>query len=167
MRQALRLIAYAGAGTVVLLGAPMFLMSPVEAAEAPVAETTRWLSLGPASISILALGAICIVCFAIALRSARREDAWPHWRSLILGCGEAAFLVGIIGTFSSMLAAFHAIAAMGAAVTPADLAGGYALAIERLLLGSWVALIALVAAGILGLTASVVGRLPAEERSGG
>ena len=161
MRRFLRLIGYAGACTVILLCATLFLMGPVQAAEMHVSDESRWSALSPASLLILALGAGCIVCLAIALKSARRKDAWPHWRSLLLGFGEAAFLVGIIGSFSSMSEAFHTIASMGAAVTPADIADGYSRATERLVMGGWVALIALIGSAVLAIAAS--GAAPLED----
>ncbi len=80
----------------------------------------------------------------------RRNDAWPHWRALLLGLGEAAFLLGVIGTFHEMGESFEIVASMGAAVTPSDVAEGYARSVERLVLGAWIALAALIGAAILG-----------------
>ena len=46
--------------------------------------------------------------------------------------------------------AFEDVASIGAAVTASDVAEGYACSVERLVLGAWIALAALIGAAILG-----------------
>jgi biopolymer transport protein ExbB len=59
------------------------------------------------------------------------------WLSLI---GNIAPMLGLFGTVYGMIGAFNAIVTMGAAVTPADMAGGISTALITTLFGLFVAM---------------------------
>jgi hypothetical protein len=163
MRYSVRITAYGGVGAILLLFGLLFVVpSPVQAQEERVTESA-WITVEPFTILILVVGASCVVCFGVGVKRARRKDAWPHWRAILLGLGEAAFLLGVIGTFRGMGEAFDVLASIGAAVNPADVAEGYSRSVDRLVLGGWVALAALMGAAILGLAAAV----PSRQRGAG
>ena len=98
---------------------------------------------------IMLAGLALLVLIPVGAMKAKREGAWPHWRRLVRGLGEAAFLIGIISAFGGMIAAFRTIAEMGASVTPADLADGLSRAVAPIHIGAMVALLALLGGGII------------------
>jgi len=103
--------------------------------------------LGGFLIIVIALALIVLI--PVGATKANRENAWPHWRRLVRGLGEAAFLFGIISAFSGMVNAFQTVAEMGASVTPADLADGLSRAIAPIYMGAMIALLALLGSGLI------------------
>jgi len=144
----------------VLVGCLFLFMLPMGAAAQdggpPEEFQTSWMQAyvtggGAGAWLILLAGLGCVACTLAGMAKARTPGSWPHWRGLVLGLGEAAFLMGIFFSFQGMIAAFQVIAVLGAAVTPADLADGLSVAMVDIVLGSFVALVALGGAGLIRL----------------
>ena len=98
---------------------------------------------------IMLSGLALLVLIPIGAIKVKKENAWPHWRRLVRGLGEAALLLGIISAFGGLIDAFRVIAMMGATVTPADLAGGMSRAMAPVHAGALVALLGLIGSGII------------------
>lgn len=98
---------------------------------------------------IMLSGLALVALIPIGAIKAKKETAWPHWRRLVRGLGEAALLLGIISAFGGLIDAFQTIAFMGASVTPADLADGLARAVGPIHVGALVALLGLIGSGII------------------
>ncbi|MHC4548448.1 MAG: hypothetical protein ACYTEZ_06690 [Planctomycetota bacterium] len=129
-----------------------------EADAAPVNEESQTsfaiflTSGGLAGFLILLLGLGVVLCAIVGAVAGARGAPWPHWRPLVRGMGEGAFLLGILGAFGGMHQAMITVANMGAAVTPADLAGGIATSVVTIILGTLAALAALLGSGLIGLS---------------
>ena len=124
-----------------------------QAGERQIEETsvvhTYVVAGGLGGFLILLSGLALLVLIPVGAIKAKKENAWPHWRRLVRGLGEAAFLLGVISAFGGLINAFQTIAMMGASVTPADLADGLARAIGPIHVGAMVALLALLGGGII------------------
>lgn len=135
-----------------------------DAVAGPSSETTErsWVEAyivpgGAFDWIALFLGLLVVVFTLKGLSAVRAPDAWPHWRRLVRGLGEAGFLLGILGSFTGIAAAMSVIARMGAAVTPSHLAGGIAASISSIVIGGWVCLLGLIGGGLLRM------RMPARD----
>lgn len=82
-------------------------------------------------------------------RAAKGPQPWPLWPNLARGLGDAGFLFAIIATFASLREAMATLARVGAAATTADVAFGLAQSLTDLVVGAFVALAGVVAAGLL------------------
>ena len=100
---------------------------------------------------IILLGAVAALLTLIGAIAVQKEQPWPHWRSLVRGLGEAAFLIGLANTLSGMIAAMNEITRLGANVTPSDMGVGISRSLVTVLFGTLVALGCLIGAGILRL----------------
>jgi len=145
-----------GAAVAVLFYYFLFGLMPVGPAHAqePPGEVTRAVdiaSLGAGGFVILLLILAIVIVTAVGWRTGGRDGAWPHWAGLVRGLGEAAFLIGVLSTFYGIAMAMNTVAALGATVTPADLAGGISRATATLIVGSIAALVGLGGAGFVRL----------------
>jgi len=75
-------------------------------------------------VSYLCAGA-ALVATPLGVRAARRPGSWPHWRRLVGGLGEGAFLFALMSAFLSLGSAYGTIQKMGSAVTPPHIAEGF------------------------------------------
>lgn len=114
--------------------------------------TSVWITSGGwGGFLILFAGLLCVVFTLVALAKAGQPARWPHWRGLVLGLGEAAFLMGILFSFLGLARGLDIVAQLGAAVTPADMAGGLSQSSVDIVLGALVALVAIAGAGLIRL----------------
>jgi len=159
MRRYLRTVAGGGAASMVIFGCIFLFMLPMGAAAqdtGPNEFETSWMQAyvtggGAGAWLILLSGVGCVACTLAGMAKARAPGRWPHWRGLVLGLGEAAFLMGIFFSFQGMILAYQVLARLGAAVTPADMAQGLSVAMVDIVMGSFVALVALGGAGLIRL----------------
>jgi len=159
MRRYLRIAAGGGAASMVLVACTFLFVLPTGAAAqdgGPDPVVTSWvetyLTVGGAGAWLIVMAGLgCVVCTLAGMAQARAPGRWPHWRGLVLGLGEAAFLMGIFFSFQGLISAFRIIARLGAAVTPSDMADGLSVAMVDIVLGAFVALVALGGAGLIRL----------------
>ena len=145
----------------VLIFMTMVTFPEAQAQERRIEETsvvhTYVVAGGVGGFLIMLSGLALLVVIPIGAVKAKKENAWPHWRGLVRGLGEAAFLLGIISAFGGLINAFQTVAYMGASVTPADLADGLSRAIGPIHVGAMVALLALVGSGVIRAVSPAAG----------
>ncbi len=108
-------------------------------------------SSGAGTWLIILLGLAAILLTVIGAIAVQKEKPWPHWRHLVRGLGEAAFLIGIFSCAMGLISAFNEITRLGANVTPKDLSRGLSMALVSLLFGTFVSIATLICAGVLRL----------------
>ena len=151
-----------GGGTVFLLLLILFFVMampfPVAEALPPGGSPEQGTSLGgfvmaagAAGWFIILLGIAAVILTMVGSIAVQGERPWRHWRSLIRGLGEAAFLVGISGTILGMIQALDEVARLGASVTPRDMSYGISSALVTVLFGSVVALGTVIGSGVVAL----------------
>ena len=104
---------------------------------------------GPVGILISLIGLSLMVLTPIGVWRARRANAWPHWRRLVRGFGEAAFRLGVLGFAAGMITAYLTISEMGASATPLHFWKGFVQALTPVFLGALVGLIGMLGSGII------------------
>ena len=105
------------------------------------------------AVAILLLGFGCVACSLAGAISSSKGKKWDHWQRSVRGLGEGAFLVGVLASFGALHDGLQTVAALGATITPSELANGIAWATTPIMLGAVVALAALLGSGLMGVVA--------------